>query len=531
LSGGFFKSTSIVGAFTLLSRVTGLLRDMVYSRMFGAGVLMDAFLVAFKIPNFMRRLFAEGAFSQAFVPVVSEYKVQRPHDEVRELVDGAAGTLAWFLTVVTIVGVVAAPLLVLLFAPGFRVDEGKFDLTVEMLRWTFPYLLFISLAALAAGVLNSYGKFAVAATTSTLMNLVMIVFAAWIAPSFDRPGIVLAIGVFVAGLVQLAFQVPFLWKMGLLRRPRWRWQHEGVRRIGRLMLPAIFGSSVSQVALLLDVLIASFLATGSIAWLYYADRLVEFPRGVFSIALATVILPGLAAHHAAQSPQRFTATLDWAIRLVVIVVLPATAALIVLSGPLTVTIFHYGKFDEHDVRMASLALTAYSTGLLAFSMVKVLAPGYFARQDTRTPVRIGIQALGVNMALNLLVVLPLALIYPARPGLHALLALNNAVGAWYNSTMLYRGLRRQGVLHHASGWGRMLWQVAAGNVVMVAFLWLVAGDTQRWIEMGAWSRAQWMTLLVVGGGGLYFGTLYLLGMRVHELRVRPAGPPAPPAAS
>jgi putative peptidoglycan lipid II flippase len=271
LSGGFLRSTSIVGAFTLLSRVTGLLRDMVYSRMFGAGVLMDAFLVAFKIPNFMRRLFAEGAFSQAFVPVVSEYKLRRPQEEVRELVDGAAGTLAWFLTVVTIVGVIAAPLLVLLFAPGFRADAGKFDLTVEMLRWTFPYLLFISLAALAGGVLNSYGRFAVPALTSTLMNLVMIVFAAWIAPAFDRPGIVLAIGVFVAGLAQLAFQLPFVVRLGLLRRPRWRWSDEGVRRIGRLMLPAIFGSSVSQVAVLLDTLIASFLATGSIAWLYYAD--------------------------------------------------------------------------------------------------------------------------------------------------------------------------------------------------------------------------------------------------------------------
>jgi putative peptidoglycan lipid II flippase len=357
------------------------------------------------------------------------------------------------------------------------------------------------------------------------MNLVMIVFAAWIAPSFDRPGIVLAIGVFVAGVVQLAFQLPFVVRMGLLRRPRWRWRDEGVRKIGRLMLPVVFGSSVSQVALLLDTLIASFLATGSIAWLYYADRLMEFPLGVFSIALATVILPGLAAHHSAQAPERFTATLDWALRLVVVVVLPATVALVVLAGPLTVTVFHYGKFDEHDVRMSTLALTAYASGLLAFSMVKVLAPGYFARQDTRSPVRIGIQALGVNIGLNLLVVLPLAIAYPGRPGLHALLALNNGIGAWYNSTMLYRGLRRQGVLHHAPGWRRMLWQVAAANVVMVAFLWWVAGDTQRWIEMGAWQRAQWMSLLVVGGAGLYFGTLYVLGLRLSELRVRPAGPP------
>jgi putative peptidoglycan lipid II flippase len=356
------------------------------------------------------------------------------------------------------------------------------------------------------------------------MNLVMIVFAAWIAPSFEQPGVVLAVGVFVSGMVQLAFQVPFLAKLGLLRRPRWRWGHEGVKKIGRLMLPAIFGSSVSQVALLLDVLIASFLATGSIAWLYYADRLMEFPLGVFSIALATVILPGLAAHHAAQAPDRFTATLDWALRLVVVVVLPATAALIVLAGPLTVTLFHYGEFNAHDVRMAALALTAYASGLLAFSMVKVLAPGYFARQDTRTPVRIGIQALSVNMALNLLVVLPLAFAYPDRPGLHALLALNNAIGAWYNSTMLYRGLRKQGVLHHAPGWRRMLWQVLAGVVLMTAFLWFVAGDTERWIAMGAWSRIQWMALLVVGGAGLYFGTLYVCGLRLKELRVRPAGP-------
>jgi len=516
---GFLRSTTVVGAYTLLSRVTGLVRDMVYSRMFGAGVLMDAFLVAFKIPNFMRRLFAEGAFSQAFVPVVSEYKVRNTHDEVRELVDGAAGTLASFLSLVTVVGIVIAPLLVVLFAPGFRAEGAKFDLTVEMLRWTFPYLLFISLTALAGGVLNSYGRFAVPAFTSTLLNVTMIVFAAWVAPRFDRPGIALAVGVFVAGALQLAFQVPFMLRMKLLRRPRWRWDHPGVRKIGRLMLPAIFGSSVSQVALLLDTLIASFLATGSIAWLYYADRLMEFPLGVFSIALATVILPGLAAHHAAESVSRFTATLDWALRLTILVVLPATAALIVLAGPLTVAIFHYGRFDENDVRMSALALTAYSSGLLGFSLVKVLAPGYFARQDTRTPVRIGIQALGVNIGLNLAIVLPLALLHD-RPGLHALLALNNGIGAWYNSTMLYRGLRRQGVLRHGPGWRRLLMQVAIATVLMCAFLWWLAGSTTRWIEMGTWQRVQWMTLLVAGGAAVYFGTLWLLGLRPAELKVQ-----------
>jgi putative peptidoglycan lipid II flippase len=280
------------------------------------------------------------------------------------------------------------------------------------------------------------------------------------------------------------------------------------------------------VALLLDTLIASFLATGSIAWLYYADRLMEFPLGVFSVALATVILPGLAAHHASQSLERFAATLDWALRLTVIVVLPATVAVIILSGPLTVTIFHYGKFDEQDVRMSSLALTAYASGLLGFSLVKVLAPGFFARQDTRTPVRIGVQALAVNMGLNLLVVLPLALRFP-QPGLHALLALNNGLGAWYNATMLYRGLRRHQVLHHAPGWRKMLVQALTGNVLMGLFLWFVAGDTQRWLTMHTWHRVGWMAVLVAGGAAIYFATMFALGLRVSQLRVRSVGPIPP----
>ena len=517
---GFFRSTSIVGGLTLLSRVTGLLRDMVYSRMFGAGVLMDAFLVAFKIPNFMRRLFAEGAFSQAFVPVVSEYKVQRGHDEVRELVDGAMGTMAWFMAVVTIAGIVAAPLFVLLFAPGFHADAGKFDLTVDMLRWTFPYLLFISLASLASGVLNSYKRFSVPALMSTLMNLVMIVFAAWIAPRFERPGVVLAVGVFVAGMVQLAFQLPSLVRMGLLRRPRWRWDHAGVRKIGQLMLPAIFGSSVSQVALLLDTLIASFLVTGSISWLYYADRLMEFPLGVFSVALATVMLPGLAAHHSEQSTERFSATLDWALRLTVVIVAPATVALMVLAGPLTVTIFQYGEFNAEDVRMSSLALVAFATGLMGFSLVKVLAPGFYARQDTRTPMKIGVRALAINMLLNVLIVLPLAF-YGNKPGLHAFLALNIGISAWYNASMLYRGLRSAQVLHHAPGWRRLLLQVLVGNLLMGVFLWIVAGDTGRWMAMRTLERMQWTLLLVAGGAAIYFATLFALGLRVAQLRVRP----------
>jgi putative peptidoglycan lipid II flippase len=315
-------------------------------------------------------------------------------------------------------------------------------------------------------------------------------------------------------------------RLGLLRRPRWRWRDPGVKKIGRLMLPAIFGSSVSQVALLLDTLIASFLVTGSISWLYYADRLMEFPLGVFSVALATVILPGLSAHHSSQSVERFAATLDWALRLTVIVVVPATVALIVLAGPLTVAIFHYGEFDAQDVRMSALAVTAFSSGLLGFSLVKVLAPGFFARQDTRTPMKIGIRSLAINMGLNLFVVLPMAF-HSKQPGLHALLALNIGISAWYNAAMLYRGLRKDHVLHHAPGWRRMLVQVLVGNVLMGVFLWYVSGSTERWMAMRTLQRMEWMALLVIGGAGIYFGTLYVLGLRVRDLRVRSVGPIPP----
>ena len=289
---GFLRNTAVVGSLTFLSRVTGVLRDMVYLIMFGAGPLMDAFLVAYKIPNFLRRLTAEGAFSQAFVPVISEYRVRREHAEVRGLVAGVAGVFGTVLLVTAVLGAIGAPVLAFLFAPGFREDGGRFDLTVEMLRFTFPYLFFISLVALGSGVLNSYGRFGMPAFNQVLLNLVMIVAAAFVAPYFAQPHLVLAIGVFVAGFVQLLALFPAMHRLGLLPRPRFDRAHEGVRRIARLMLPGIFGSSVAQVSLLLDTIIASFLMVGSVTWLYSADRLVEFPMGVFSIALATVILPG-----------------------------------------------------------------------------------------------------------------------------------------------------------------------------------------------------------------------------------------------
>jgi len=516
MSHAFLRNTTIVGLLTLLSRVTGVIRDMVYLISFGAGPLMDAFLVAFKIPNFLRRLTAEGAFSQAFVPVISEYKVQRPHAEVRDLVARVSGVFGALLFVVTLVGVIAAPVLAFLFAPGWHDGDSRFDLTVEMLRFTFPYMFFISLVALGSGVLNSYGRFAVPALNQTLLNLVMIVAAGVVAPYFEKPGVVLAIGVFVAGVVQLVAYFPALRALGLLPRPRFDRTHEGVRRIARLMLPGIFGSSVAQVSLLLDTIIASFLVVGSVTWLYSADRLVEFPMGVFSIALATVILPGLSSHHADKSPEKFNATLDWALRLTITIVTPAAIGLLMLSAPLIATIFGYGAFNERDVLMCSYALMAYSLGLIGFSLVKVLAPGYFARQDTKTPVKVGLIALSINMIFNVSVVVPAFL--SGFPFPHVLLAVSTGLSALINAALLFRGLRRDGIYAPSGEWRRLLPQVGLASLVMGGFLWWVSGDWSAWTGWPAMQRAVWLGVSVVGGGAVYFGVLWIAGARPRHLK-------------
>jgi putative peptidoglycan lipid II flippase len=516
MSRAIFKSTSVVGITTLLSRVTGLLRDMVYSQSFGAGTLMDAFLVAFKIPNFLRRLFAEGAFSQSFVPVISEYKVRRDPAEVRALVGGVTGTLGGVLLVVTLIGVLAAPAIIFVFAPGFTQEAGKYELAVEMLRWTFPYLLFISLTALFSGVLNSYGRFAVPAFTQVVMNLLMIVFAVAIATHTDNPGVTLAIGVFVAGLAQVLFQLPSVARLGLLAWPRWQPAAEGVRRIGKLMLPGIFGSSMAQVSLLLDTLIASFLVTGSIAWLYYADRLMEFALGVFSIALATVILPRLSAQHAAGDAERFSATIDWSLRLVIVVVVPASVGLLVLAGPITATIFGYGAFSDRDVLMTQYGLMAYSWGLIGFSLVKVLAPGYFARQNTRTPVRVGLIALGVNMSLNLLVVLPAHYAGFATP--FVLLATSTCISAAVNSVLLWRGLRREGVYRPSSGWSALLLRVLLANLTMALVLVSLNPSLETWLAATPLQRVLQLSGCILAGVLAYALALVLCGLRPVHLR-------------
>jgi putative peptidoglycan lipid II flippase len=516
VSGRIFKSTLVTGTATLVSRITGLVREIAYAVMFGASGFMDAWLVAFKIPNFLRRLFAEGSFSQAFVPVISEYKHKRSQEEVRQLVDEVAGTFGVVLFVVTAIGVIAAPLIILAFAPAWHDDMDQWSAASSMLRWTFPYLFFISLSALFSGVLNSYNKFALPAYTQVIMNIVMIVVTLWIAPRSSNPGIALAMGVFVSGLLQLAFQLPSVIKLGLFRWPRWKPAAEGVRRIGKLMLPGIFGSSVAQVSLLIDTQIAS-LILGGVSWLYFADRLMEFPLGVFSIALATVILPSLSRHHASESKEHFTGTLDWALRLVIVLVSPAAVAMLVFAGPLTATTFGYGKFDTKDVYMASYALMAYSWGLLGFSLVKVLAPGYFARQDTRTPVRVGLIALGINMALNLGVALP-AIHFGWFPYPHVLIATSTCVSAAINTTLLWTGLKRIGVYSARPGWGALLGRVLFANAAMAAVLIWLGGDLQGWLAAPASARVARLALCIVAGAAAYFGALLLAGTRLRHLR-------------
>ncbi|HEY0941688.1 MAG TPA: murein biosynthesis integral membrane protein MurJ [Steroidobacter sp.] len=523
MSRGFFRSTAIVGMTTLLSRITGLVRDVVYATVIPA-VFMEVFVLANQIPNLLRRLFAEGAFSQAFVPVVAEYKTKRSKEEVRELVDSVAGTLGGFLTILSLLGVLAAPVIVLICAPGFATkDEGQFALAVEMLRWTFPYLLFVSLTALAGGVLNSYQQFALPAFTSVVLNIVMIVFAAVVSPHFEQPVVALAVGVFVGGLLQVFIQLPALLKLGVIRRPHWNLRHEAVKRIARLMGPAIIGSSMGQLSVMISTGIASLLADGSMTWLYFADRLVEFPLGVFSIALATVILPSLSSQHAKEAPEEFSATMAWAVRLVCLIVIPASVALFALSGPLTVALYHYGQYRPQDVEMTRLALMAFSLALLGWSMIKVLATGYYAQQNTKGPVKIAMRALGLTMVLNVIVVAGLWLTdHLQTPGAHALLALTNGVGAMMNATLLYLGLLRTNVLRRGQAMRGLLIRIVLASALMAAFLWWFGGDVGTWLETGKIERIVWLAGLVVGGIALYFAALWVMGVRAGQFRLQPA---------
>ncbi|MHB1951290.1 MAG: murein biosynthesis integral membrane protein MurJ [Acidiferrobacteraceae bacterium] len=510
MAAKLFKSTLVTGSMTVISRISGFVRDMILARMIGTTPLADAFFVAFRIPNFLRRIFGEGAFSQAFVPVFSGYRIT-DETSARQFLDHVAGTMTLVLAGVTLAGVLAAPVLVLVLAPGFLALPVKYHLTVEMLRITFPYLMFISLVAMSAGVLNTCGHFAVPAFTPVLLNLSLIGTALWLAPHFAHPVLALAWGVLIGGLAQFLFQLPFLLRLGLLPRPRIGFAQEGVRRIFRLMLPALFGASVAQINLVVDTLLASFLKSGSVSWLYYSNRLLEFPLGVFGIALGTVILPALSEKHARVSGPAFSHTIDWALRWVVGVTLPAAVALAVLGGPLLSTLFQYGAFTPYDVTMALRSLIAFAAGLPAFVMIKILAPGYYARQDTRTPVRIGVIALISNIVFNLILIWPLA---------HAGLALATSLSGALNAGLLLRGLRGSGVYRPLPGWRTFAAKVVVATVVMGGVLYLGEGDLSVWIHRSGSARAAFLALWVMTGFAVYVTVLWLSQTR---LRLSPEG--------
>jgi len=511
------RSTSVVSAMTLISRILGLVRDVVFARFFGATIVMDAFIVANRIPNMLRRFFAEGAFSQGFVPVMARYKEDGDHTESRQLVDAVAGTLGLFLFLVTLIGVVAAPLLVLVVAPGFIGEDGRFDLATAMLRFTFPYLFFVSMTAFAGGVLNTYGKFAAPAFTPVILNIVLIASALWLAPQMEEPGMALAYGVFAAGAIQLLFQIPFLAKIQAIPRPRWRPKHPGVRRVGTLMLPAIFGSSVAQINVLLGGAIASLLGVGKISLLYFSDRLMEFPLGLFGIALATVTLPTLSRQAANSSMREFSNTVDWSMKLVVLIAVPAAIGLVLLAEPLVATIFYGGQFTRFDVEMTALSLQAFALGLIGFSFVKILAPAYFAREDTKTPVRAGLIALAVNFVLS--VVLAYTLTKSGYVGTHAALALAISVAAMVNAWLLYRGLRRDKVIVHTPGWSRLLLRFLGANAAMtISILWMQR-PLDWWVGVGVSDRSAALGAVVVVGAVVYFATLLALGLRPAQLKL------------
>lgn len=503
------KVLAKVGSMTFISRILGFVRDTLIARIFGAGVMTDAFFVAFKIPNLLRRISAEGAFSQAFVPILAEYKAQRTHNETHALINHVATLLGLFLVLVTIVGMLAAPWVVQISAPGFAADKAKFDLTIDLLRITFPYIFFISLVSLAGGVLNTYGNFSVPAFTPVWLNISFIVAALLVAPYFDNSIRVLAWAVFVGGLLQLLYQIPYLLKIGLIPRYSLNLQDEGVWRILKLMGPAIFGVSIAQISLLINTIFASLLVSGSVSWLYYADRLMEFPTGVLGVALGTILLPSLSKSVAEKADGEFSQLLDWGLRLTFILALPASVALAVLSVPLVAGLFYYGKFSVLDVEMTRQALMAYSLGLLGLILVKVLAPAFYSRQNVKTPVKIAILTLSSTQLMNLIFVFGLDL-------KHAGLALSIGLGACMNAALLFYFLRKNGVYRPQAGWVLFMSKLAIAVIAMAVALHFAAGSDAIWLGYKLLPKMMHLLGLLVLGSTVYFLALWLMGIRAKD---------------
>lgn len=507
------RATSLVSLLTFISRILGFVRDMVLAGLFGAEAGMDAFFVAFRIPNFMRRLFAEGAFSQAFVPVLAEYQQTKSFDDVRSFIARIAGQLFSVLFVFTILGVLASPIIIFIFAPGFA-DSMRFSLATEMLRITFPYLMLVSLTAMSGALLNTYGYFGVPAITPVFLNVAMICAALYLSPHLSTPVVALAWGVFLAGVIQFLFQLPFLLRRNLLVRPRFVRKDEGVKRVLKLMVPALFGVSIAQLNLMIDSIFASFLKVGSVSWLYFTDRLTDFPLGVFGVAIATVILPQLSRNVADNNQDNYSKALNWGLQAILLIGIPAAVGLTFFSMPLIAACFAYGAFTPFDLLQTQKSLLALGAGVPAFMLVKVLASGFYASQNIKTPVKVGAIAMLVNSVLCALFIWPLA---------HAGLALASTVAGYVNCALLMILLKKRQIFVLAEGWGKFLIQLLFSNSILAVYLFCCQGELAFWLGLGPGLRLLYLMVVVAGAVVLYLFCLYLLGMRIAQFRGRVKG--------
>lgn len=502
------KSLATVSSMTMVSRLLGFVRDAVVARIFGAGIATDAFFVAFKLPNLLRRIFAEGAFSQAFVPILAEYKSQHGEADSRIFIAYISGLLTLVLALVTVAGMLAAPWIIMITAPGFSDTAEKYNLTVQLLRITFPYILLISLASLAGAILNTWNRFSVPAFVPALLNFSMIIFALFLAPYFQPPVLALAWAVAVGGVLQLIWQLPHLKKIGMLVLPRISLQHSGALRVLRQMVPALLGVSVSQISLIINTIFASFLVSGSVSWMYYADRLMEFPSGVLGVALGTILLPSLSKSFASGNQQQYCQLLDWGLRLCFMLALPCAVALGILAKPLIVALFQYGKFSAFDATMTQQALIAYSIGLIGLIVVKVLAPGFYSRQNIKTPVKIAITTLIITQIMNMTFIGPLK---------HAGLSLSIGLGACLNASLLYWQLRKQQLFIPQPGWAKFFIQLIIAVLVMSLALLGILAIMPDWSQGTMPWRLLRLLVVVTTGIVVYFAMLLLLGLRPRDV--------------